>query len=257
MHAREILNKYQHKIDFNKSEEYKLVATYKNKISNIPLFKRFNYKDKDFELIVMATLANAIKNKEFIEERAKFYIDESKKDKKNVDINYVKENIKKDIQLNSLPYFIIDKKEYYVPIFPYAIDNIYSYEQDKLNNHPYSGFNKEYSKNVIDLFEQYNFSLFDSTFTHLIKIKKKDNVMAFYHHYFHALYFINEQGRLDYKVALFDKYLEDINIKHVVIRLLHAVDAYFNNNRDLMFLELYNNHLISHDIFIKIRKKKV
>ena len=72
-----------------------------------------------------------------------------------------------------------------------------------------------------------------------------------------TLYFINDQGRLDAKVVLFDKYIKKPKFTHMLERVAPVVEAYFNNDRNGLINALLDNNLISpqmHKILLENKK---
>lgn len=254
MHLQELLKKAQIKIDIKKSEEFKFYKKNYSKYKSVLKYYNFHFNDT-FSLILNTIIIKALNNKHSIEEEASKLIIESIKEKNYIDKDYINENIHEFNKMNNLPFFNYDNKELYVPIFSLSINNLYSYEQYKLFDKPNDDLLNKYLTYLIDLFEEYNFNLFDSNFTNLVKLNAKDDIIAFYHSDFKTLYFINKQGRLDYEVKLFDKYLENPDFNQIVIRLNDVVNAYLNSDKDKFINSLVNNKLISKKI-IEIYQEK-
>lgn len=256
MRLERLLAKYQKKINLKLSDEYKQISKFRFELDALTPYKDFINLMDSFSLIQCDTIVNSLKNKNYIEELTASLVKESIKDKNFIDKAYITKVIHENIVENSLPYFLSEKTEYYVPFFSRALNYIYSNEQYKLVNEPYSLLKKKFISSLVDLFEVYNFSIYDSNFTHLIKIKQVDNVCAFYHPNFRTIYFINDQGRLDYHICLFDKYLTKINLNHISERVVPVVDAYFANDRHRLIVELIKNDLISEKLLTKIYEKE-
>lgn len=252
----EILLKYQKHIDLHKSEEYKTIIKYRERLLVNKTLKQFERDCPTFFLIVGYAVTLSYHNKMFIENTTNYYAKKSQEHREYVDRFYVKNEVKKEIISRGIPYFRIDEREYYVPIFSRALNYIYSYEQYKLLEAPYDSLKKNFDSSIVDLFEIYNFALFDSNFTRLIKIKKVDNIAAFYHAYFHTLYFINEQGRLEYYLPLFDRYLKHFTTNNIATRLKGVVDAFFAFNKEEMLKELVKNELISERLLYRVIPNK-
>jgi hypothetical protein len=144
-----------------------------------------------------------------------------------------------------LPYFLDNDVKMYVPILNRAMNFIYTFEPDRLYDYPYESLTHDFTSSLINPFEMYNFALFDSNFSCLIKLGSDATSMAFYHIDYREILIVNRQGGLDVRLALFDKNLEHPNYEGVVDRLLPVVNAYFSNNRDLLVAELLKGQLVS------------
>ncbi len=144
-----------------------------------------------------------------------------------------------------LPYFLDKDVKMYVPIFNRAMNFIYSLEPDRLFDYPYEGLTHEFTSSLVNPFEMYNFALFDSNFTCLIKLGNDATSTAFYHIDYREILIINRQGGLDVSIALFDKNLAHPNYEGVVDRLLPVIAAYFANDRDLLVKQLLRGQLVS------------
>ncbi len=254
MHLQDLLKKEQIKIDFSKSFEYKYIKENSLKYKNILTLYNIK-KNSRYGLILNSIILRSLVNKTIIEQETSKYLSLSIKEKNYVDKLFISEKIKSCIKDNNLPYMTIEDKFIYVPIFSYSVNNIYSLEQYKIFDRPNDDLLTKYKSFLIDLFEQYNFTLFDSSFTRLIKISEKNNCAAFYHEEFKTVFFINSQGRLDYELCLFDKHLENPNFNNVKDRLSEVCEAYFTNNKNNFIEALLSNKLIS-DKVIKIYNKK-
>ena len=71
-------------------------------------------------------------------------------------------------------------KEIYIPIYTHVLNEIYYKNPLELLKEPYCEVVGNLKGNYIDMFSAYNYKLFDSTFTKLIKIKEYKNFVAFY-----------------------------------------------------------------------------
>lgn len=254
MHLQNLLKKEQIKIDVTKSVEYKFVKDNSLKYKTVLNFYNIK-KNSRYALILNSIILRALVNKTIIEQETSKYLSLSIKEKNYIDKLYISTKIQQCIKDNNLPYMFIEDKFIYVPIFSYPVNNIYSLEQYKLFDRPNDDLLTKYKPFLIDLFEQYNFTLFDSSFTRLIKICEKNDCAAFYHEEFKTVFFINSQGRLDYELCLFDKRLENLNFSNIKDRLLEVCEAYFSNNKNIFINALVSNKLIS-DKVIKIYNKK-
>ncbi len=121
---------------------------------------------------------------------------------------------------------------------------------------PYKKLLKDYEAALIDPFDYYGAALYDSYFTKLVILRKTKNSMAAYDYDAECIYFINEEGRLDAKIALFDKGLTKPLKNHMIPRIQKVVDAYYENDRDKMLNVLLKEKLISDALRKKADEKK-
>lgn len=256
MNLYENLIKMQRKTHRNNCVEYIEFNRFKTYFENIPMFSSLTYSNDDFSMIKAYAIILSLINKDEIEEYTKKAKESSMVELGRIDKEYIRNYVSDLMDKNELKYFIVDGKKYFVPIFSRALNLIYSNEQEKITESPYDKLLSNFKTSVIDTFEIYNFHLFDSSFTRLTPIKKVENVWAFYHSDFKTIYFINDQGRLETKIALFDKYMHKIVTSHLLDRLTPVVDAYFSNDRDLLYKSLIDNNLISYKAINKIRRKE-
>ena len=92
-------------------------------------------------------------------------------------------------------------------------------------------FTENFKDTVIDPFDAYGNELYNSHFSRLVKIRSEDKETAFFHYDTNTIYFVNEQGRLDASIVLFDRYIRHPNYSHMLTRIKPVVDAYFNFDR--------------------------
>lgn len=144
-----------------------------------------------------------------------------------------------------LRFFRSLEKDIYIPIYSHVLNDIYLNNPLELLKQPYSEVVDNLKGNYIDPFSTYNYKLFDSTFTKLIKIKEYKSGVAFYDFDCATIFFINEQGRLDYYLPIFDKWMKKINTSRLINRLLPVCDSYYEGTKDNIISELYNMSLIS------------
>lgn len=256
MRLYEYLKSIQRKLPYKNCVEYKEYTKFLTYFENFPIFSSFAYSNDDFIYIKAYALILSLINKDEIEEYTKKGYELSLHEYGRVEVEFIRAYVKNEIDKNELKYMTIEGNNYYVPIFGRAMNLIYSDEQDKLLSSPYDKLITNFKTSLIDCFEVYNFSLFDSSFTRLTPVKKVDNVYAFYHSDFKTLYFINDQGKLETKIAIFDKYMKKIVTTHILDRLTNVVDAYFTNDREQLYKALIDNNLISYKAINKLKRKE-
>ena len=100
--------------------------------------------------------------------------------------------------------------------------------------------------------------MYASPFTHLIKIKEDKTSCAFYHPDFETIFIINDQGRLDIAIPLFDKYLKERDHHLLMKRVANVVDDFYSNERKKFVRSLRDNGLISSKMCsILLRKESI
>lgn len=143
------------------------------------------------------------------------------------------------------PYFELEKAKIYMPFFSVALNRIYTDEPEKLLDLPYKNLITSFEEAMIDPFDTYGSEIFNSYFSSLIKVSSSKHVTAFFNYDVNTIYFINDQGRLDAKLVLFDKYMKRPAFTHMLERITPVCEAYFNNDREAMVEALFYNNLIS------------
>lgn len=142
-----------------------------------------------------------------------------------------------------------------IPLFNTNINHIYYDDPFKLLEPPHDQLFTNPGPLYINPFEVYNFSLFDSFFTKLVKIKDCETFQVFYHFDFETIYFINNQGICDCFLPLFDKWMEKINTSHVSTKLDQIISCYQNCDKQGIVQALLDNNLISTKMYDLLLRK--
>lgn len=244
------LEKYQVKKNLRHHEEYFFYNEYRYMFLNIPMYRLFYYDiDDEFMLIRANIILRSLLNKKKIEEAVIYAYQQSSFNSKEAN-DYIKE------KMINLPYLLEGNNKIYVPIFSRSINLIYSTNFGKLLKNPYSRLIDHYATSVIDLFDTYNFSLYNSLFSKLVPLYQDEKVLICYHYDFKTVYVINNEGRLDVKIALFDRYLKKPNYAHILERLKDVIDAYLASNREKFYNALIENGFISKRLIFKIKHQE-
>ena len=246
MHLFDTLALYQKGVNVSRSEDYYFFIENRHLLSGNEMY-RFLFDPKDeFDLVRANIIIKAIKNKTAIEEAIVAAYKQS-------DMNTEEaQNFVLDV-LKGLPYILEGANKVYVPIFSRAVNTFYSSQFGKLLKEPYVKLMSKYKSSCVDLFDMYNFALYDSLFTKLVTVIKNDEVMAMYHFDFHTLYIINSQGRCDAKIAIFDKYLKNPSTDHIIDRLKAVAEKYLQDDKEGFLKALIDNKLISERLVFKIK----
>ena len=245
-----IASKAKRRKGFEKSEEFRFFLENRHLLNRIPRFINFYDLDSDpFEIMRANIILQAYLNKAKMEEEI------------NSLNTYIVSNKKNHAQfvksfheiVSELPYYQEDKDKIFIPFFTRSLNQIYFEEPEKLLTYPYNGLMENFKDTVIDPFDTYGSELYNSHFSRLVKIKKDDKETAFFHYDTNTIYFVNEQGRLDANIVLFDRYIRHPNYAHMLERIKPVVDAYFAFDREAFINALYNNGFISSHLLHLIR----
>ncbi len=240
------LAKYQKTVDYRKTEDYLFFVANRHLFNGIEIYKSLLTPKDEFDVIRANIVIQALRNKKTLDEVIVYAYKKSELKTEEVP-DFVKE------QTAGMPYIGEGQNRIYVPIFSRAINSFYFGQYGKLMKEPYNKLINGYKSACIDLFEVYNFDLYDSLFTKLITIYRDEKVMVVYHFDFHTIYVINDQGRLDAKIALFDKYLKNPKNEHMIERIKPVVEKYLQNDKDGMCKVMLDKNLISERAMYKIK----
>lgn len=244
----ETLERYQKHVHFHKSEDYFYFNENRTLLIPLEMYRFLNTPKNEFDVIRANIVIRSLLNKKVLDDAIEYAYRESMM-KTNDAIAFIHE------RMTGLPYIQEGEMKIYVPIFSKAINLLYFQDYGKLLKAPYNLLFTEFDGSCIDLFETYSFSLFDSMFTKLITVYRDENILVAYHYDFRALYIINNQGRLDAKIALFDRYIRKPVTNHIVERVKPVIEAYVKDDKEAFLNALVENNLISHRLVNEIMKK--
>lgn len=245
--------KRKRKYLFAHTEEYAFYLDNSSILSRFSTFYRLSPLDgTGFKLIQCNILIRAIMNKEIIEKNLDSYSLESLSLPVEERDKYIRDKVWNDLSTSNAPYFEIDKGRIYIPFYSRGLNLIYNDQPTRIMEYPYCDLKDKPLSACIDLFDVYNYSLYTSPFTSLIKIKEDKSSAAFYHKEFETIYIINDQGRLDVCIPLFDRYLKNPSDDHIIQRVEKVVDAFYSNNRTNFITTLYDQKLISYKTYIAL-----
>jgi len=241
----------QRQTPFYHSEEYSFFIRNAYRLSDTEMFSFLSSPESAFDVIRANIIIRSIINKERIEKAYRSYLKlQSSKIEELTSLEEYMANAMSD-----LPYLKWNDKKIYVPIFPISLTKIYSKSFEKLALKPYKHLLKEYQSVLIDTFDYYSYAAFSSYFTRLITVKKTDTILVSYDYDSESIYFINDQGRLEERIALFDKELPSPNKNHMIKRIERVVDAYLNSDRSSLIEALKEEKLISEKLLLSIENK--
>ncbi len=250
-----ILAKRKRKINLRKSEEYRLFLDNFNRYSSILSFYHFSINETNpFKIIQANIIIKAMSNKDLIESKLEEIINDL-----DVDQTFNEEEIRNKIwkllDEHNAPYISSGKSRVYIPIFSKSLNLIYNEECTKILEYPYNDLITKPKTSCIDLFDVYNLALYDSPFSSLILIKNDKTSSAFYHPDFETIYIINDQGRLDLEIPLFDRYIKHPEQHRVIKKIEEVVDKFYANDFNGFVKSLYENQFISKKTYSYIRHK--
>lgn len=245
-----IASKAKRRKEFFKSEEYRFFIDNRHLFTKIPRFLNFyDIENDSFEImranIILYSYLNKVKMEEEVRNLSS-YIDTNKKNH----ANFVKAFHE---IISELPYYQEDKEKVYIPFFTRSLNQIYLKDPEKLLTYPYNGLNENFKDTVIDPFDAYGNELYNSHFSRLVKVRGEDKEIAFFHYDTNTIYFVNDQGRLDASIVLFDRYIRHPNYSHMLTRIKPVVDAYFDFDREALITALHQNGFISNHLLHLIR----
>ena len=245
-----IASKAKKRKAFEQSEEFHFFLSNRHILTRLSHFTYlYDVEDDPFEIMRANIVLYAYINKSKMEEEINNlgnYINSNKKNH-----SHFVESFHEII--SELPYYQEGSEKIYIPFFTRSLNQIYLNEPEKLLTYPYDGLKENFKDTVIDPFDAYGFELYNSHFSRLVKIRSEGKEAAFFHYDTNTIYFINEQGRLDTSLVLFDRNIMHPNYSHMLERIKPVVDAYFAFDREELINALYQNGFISTHLLHLIR----
>lgn len=241
---------------FQKSDEYRFFLEHRNYLEKVSNYRfLYNSEDNPFNIMRANIILHGFVNKKEIEAEI-ISLDSYIKDGAKIDhTKFIKTIRDKIIEL---PYFLDGNNKIYISFFTRSLNEIYVRNPEKLLTFPYNKLEKDFLESFIDPFDTYGFNIYNSAFTSLILVGVNENKeAAFFHYDTNTIYMINDQGRLDAEIVLFDKYLKDPVYSHMLERIKPVVDAYFNCSRSEFIEALYKNKLVSSKLIAILRRGNV
>jgi len=252
MNLYQVLEQNQRFKGFVDSDENLFFLKNRLVLERFPMYKHLALANSDFEIIRANIIIRAIKNKKIIEEAVRF-ASENNILKHGKNLSFFRKFIREKIV--DIPFANDDKLRLYVPIFNRVINQIYSEDFEKLLLSPYDKLVDDFETLVIDPFELYNFRIYDSLFTQFVKVYSNQEIMAVFHYDFQAIYFIDKQGRLDNKIALFDRGIRQPDFHHILERIRPVIAAYVAHDKEAMLTALVEKKLVSEKLISRLRSQ--
>jgi hypothetical protein len=249
-----ISSKAKKRKSFESTQEYKFFVENRHLLDKLNKFPYVSEtQSDDFNIIRINILLKSLINKLAIEKEVSSLGEYISNGEKVENAKFIQTIRDKTLEL---PYFNDGKNKLFIPIFSRAINFIYSKETYKLLSYPYNELIINFKDSMIDPFDLYGYEIYNSYFTRLVQVGvSSDKKEAVYFHYdTNTLYFINDQGRLDKKLVLFDKYIKRITTSHMLERIKPVVNAYFTYDREAFIKALVDGKFISMKMLSIIKK---
>mgnify|MGYP003571367228 CR=1 FL=1 len=245
------LEKYRNKNFFKNSKENKFFQRYKGLLTMNPNFLTYLEIDNNFDVIKANIIIKSIINKEELDSVFE-------KTLADFEENQNLESFSKHYEecIKDLNYIHVEDAKIYIPFFNTQTNLVYYKDFNKMQDYPYLQLRKKFDSFIINPFQTYNISLFDSKFVNLIRVGETESCVAYFHPELYEILIINNQGSIDNIIYLFDKFIKNPNKENILERIKPLVEAYFNNEMNDFIDILYKNNFISKIVFSKICKAK-
>ena len=246
-----LIAKQKKRQPFSSTADYAFFAKNRFHLNKFPRFASLADTGDEFDIIRLNIILAGYNNKVMMEEEIhsiNSYIQGGQKVDHIKLINTIKEKMIDE------PYLLDDKNKIYIPFFSRSLNQLYVREPEKLLVKPYSDLKDNFADSIVDPGDTYGADIFDSLYTRLLKVGNRGEETAYFHYDTNTIYFVNNQGRMDNKLVLFDKYIKNPSYNHMMERIKGIVECYFNNDRSGMINALYQNGFISNRILSLINK---
>lgn len=228
------------RLRLTESAEYTFYNENKTILENLPHFYKVFKVEDAFSLIQANIIITGLINKLAVEA-----IVQEDQEKCTVRVSKVKTKLK------HFQHYGID---IYIPFLLPNNNNLYFKTPEKLLNFPYSQFVDDYSDSIIDCFDYYNYLLFESSFANLVYIDGDQTTRAYYHPNLQVIFIINNQGRADVTIHLFDKHMKEQHTENIIKRVGIVIKHYYANDKVGFVDSLFVNRLISEKLYRRIYK---
>jgi len=251
MQSLKILDRNKKRRRKSRSLEYIFYREHENYLRKYPYFNKYFDSSHQFALLQSNIIIRGLMNKEIIDEAINNYKKSCLENNKKPVANELK-NVVNDA-IRDLPY-INDEHNHriYLPFFTKALNVIYVDEPIRLLSYPYANLLEDFSSSIIDAFETYNYSLYDSYFSKMIRSCGDQTSWAFFNVDDYCIYVINSQGRLDACIATYDKYLANFDVRFVMERVNKVMEKFFHSSRLEFIKALYDEKFISGHTYRKL-----
>ena len=172
--------------------------------------------------------------------------------------NYTLDQLKKPMVIanshSRLPYMEYENQKILIPTYPQELNHLYCDELSGIITGKYSPVLNDGKAFVIDPFLEYGNSLFDSSFTRLVKLGVSSKYSdCFYHPEFRSIFVIDKSGSLKEEIPIFDEGIKIPVMEDLFDRLDLVMKDYYNNDRLLFLQHLKEYGLISSRLYEDIQ----
>lgn len=201
-----------------------------------PALNKYASTSDPFSLIKADIILEGVNNKEEIEKSVELY--------QKADLT--KASIKEAIH-QRMASCLYKGKNIYVPFLSPLVNQAYNKNFSLLLHPPFSFLKKDFDEEIIDPFDTYGFDLFSSSFTDLVEIatSKEENLKAYYDIDFETIFVIDDQGRMEEEIRLFDAPDPLRSKTHLISKLEALMAFYFASDKESFIDSLYNFSLIT------------
>jgi len=229
---------------FLQSKDGQYFSNHKRRLLRYPAFSKFYFSTTIFSMLQAVIILKSLQQKSQIDDYLNNQALVSIQSHGRIKHHLIREDFSQNHHFTYQ--FLDDQQSIILPFFNRAMNFIYRHEPDKLYDYPYSRLNEDFSTSIVDAFEHYSWPLFSSNFVHLIPLQVGDrSAQAFYQSDTRLVFIINKQGRLDVTISLFDRGIKRPNLHDISQRLVHALSAYFKNDRQGFIQGLYKEGFLS------------
>lgn len=233
---------------FSLSEDFRYFMENREKLGSFRRFSSFyDSEENEFDILRANILLKGLENKKTLEDEV-ININNHGSLEHSAFVAALKE------RTIDLPYHEVNGIKIFIPFFSVALNQIYTNEPEKLLVKPYKNLYTTFEDAAIDPFDTYGAELYNSYFSSLVKVLEGTHVTAFFHYDMNTIYFVNDQGRLDNKIVLFDSYIKRPVFTHMMERITPVCQAYFENDREKTIKSLKDNNLISPQMYKMLKK---
>lgn len=252
MHVFETLKKYRKRRTKRRSLEHIFYVENNYLLAKYPYFDNLISKDHEFGIVQANIICRALLNKEIIDKVILEYKDECIRYSKKISSSEIKERV--NAAIVDLPY-LNDENNHriYIPFFSKSLNIIYVDEPEKLLTYPYEDLLGDFSQSIIDIFDVYNYKLYDSFFSKMIRSIGDKTSNSFFSVDDYCIYVINSQGRLDVIINLYDRFMYKFNVKEIMVRVSKVMEKYYSFEKKEFIKELYAQKFISLRMYHKLK----
>lgn len=239
---------------FLKSKDGIFFTQQKHRLLKYPSFSHLFSSTSVFSMVKAVIILKGLIQKDTIENYLNKQAQQSIKEHGRIKHHVIREQFLKDLSPN---YLFKDASQQMIilPFFNRALNYIYHQEPDKLLDYPYNQLEADFSASVIDGFEQFNWQLFSSNFTSLVTLTQQDrSAKAYFEPQSRTILIINQQGRLDVSISIFDRQLQKPNFRDLDTRINRALQGYFLNSREQFIRQCEAEGLLSSSYASKMLK---